>query len=75
MRKAYDRENHPAAILKVMPCYKDQDIPVAVFIKYTDTPYFWQQYSRQYYYRKCAINRARMIEIEHYAYKFKEDRT
>ena len=73
MNKMYDRKTNPAAILKVMPCYKNQDFPVAVFIKYTQTPYFWQQISKEYWYRKCAVNRARMIEIEHFAYVFPEN--
>ena len=71
--KMYDRKTNPAAILKVMPVYHEQALPVAVFVKHTDTPYFWQQCSKEYWYRKCAVNRARMIEIEHSAYVFPEN--
>lgn len=68
MRKAYNRETNPAALIKVMPVYRGQALSVAVFIKYAELD-FWQQYSRQYWYKKCAENRARIIEIEHFAYK------
>ena len=70
MRKCnvYDRQENPAALLKVMPCFKGQTLPVAVFIKYADSQ-FWQQYSKEYWYPKCAENKARAIEIEHFAYK------
>lgn len=67
-RKAYDRQTNPAALLKVMPCFKNQTLPVAVFIKYADSQ-IWQQYSKEYQYPKCAENKARCIEIEHFAYK------
>ena len=73
MPKMYDRKTNPAAILKVMPVYKDQALPVAVFIKYTQTPYFWTQCSKEYWYRKCAINCARAMEIAHFAYIFPEN--
>jgi len=65
----YNRETNPAALIKVMPRYKGRDLPVAVFIKYRDSN-FWQQVSREYHYKKCAVNKAREIEIQHYAYKF-----
>ena len=71
--KMYDRKTNPAAILKVMPVYREQALPVAVFVKHADTPYFWQQCSKEYWYRKCAVNRARIIEIEHFAYVFSEN--
>ena len=73
MPKMYDRKTNPAAIIKVMPVYSEQALPVAVFICYADHPYFWQQYSKEYWYRKCAVNRARCIEIEHFAYVFPEN--
>lgn len=68
MTKMYDRQTSPAAFIKVMPCFKGQTLPVAVFIKYANSD-FWQQYSKEYYYHKCAENKARDIEIKHYAYK------
>ena len=68
MSKFFDRENNPAALLKVMPCFEGQKLPVAVFIKYHDSN-IWQQYSKEYQYPKCAVNKARAIEIEHFAYK------
>jgi hypothetical protein len=64
----YNRENNPAALVKVMPCFKGQSLPVAVFIKYANSN-FWQQYSKEYWYPKCAMNKAKEIEIIHYAYK------
>lgn len=73
MRITYDRKTNPAAVIKVMPMYKDQPLPVAVFVKYSDCPYFWQQISREYWYRKCAVNKARLIEIERHAYIFPEN--
>ena len=66
--KEYNRESNPAALIKVMSCYKNQPLPVAVFIKYKNSN-FWQQYSKEYFYPKCAHNKARIIEIEHFAYK------
>ena len=71
-RKLFDRKMNPAAILKVMPVYSDQKFPVAVFIKYSDSN-VWQQYSKEYWYRKCAVNKARLLEIEHFAYYFPEN--
>lgn len=68
----FDRINNPAAILKIMPCFKGQDFPVAVFIKYHDSN-VWQQYSKEYWYKKCAINRAHVMEIEHFAYVYLGD--
>lgn len=70
--KMFDRKANPAAILKVMPVFPAQKLPVAVFIKYSDIP-VWQQYSKEYWYRKCAVNKARCIEIEHFAYYFPEN--
>ena len=70
--KVFDRRTNPAAILKVMPVYRGTSFPVAVFIKYYDSQ-FWQQYSKEYWYRKCAVNKARLIEIEHFAYYFPEN--
>lgn len=69
---AFDRKNNPAAILRVMPVYSGQPTPVAVFIRYHDSS-FWQQYSREYLYRKCAVNYARVQEIQHFAYYFPEN--
>lgn len=68
MKTTFNRTTNPAALIKVMPCFKDQALPVAVFIKYHNSN-IWQQYSKEYFYPKCAENRARIIEIEHYAYK------
>lgn len=62
--KMYDRYTNPAAYIKVMPCFKNQPLPVAVFVRHTDCN-FWQQYSRGYWYKKCAHNFARGLEIEH----------
>ncbi len=73
MKRAYDRQKNPAAWIKVMPCYRGQALPVAVFVKYADTPYCWQQYSREYQYPKCAHKAARLLEIEHFAYQNLED--
>ena len=70
--KPFDRKMNPAALLKVMPVYREQKFPVAVFIKYSDSQ-VWQQYSKEYWYRKCAVNKARSIEIEHFAYYFPEN--
>lgn len=72
-RTAYDRKDNPAAIIAVMPVYKGQKLPVAVFVKHADTPYFWQQYSRNYWYRKCAVNYAQTLEALHFAYVFPEN--
>lgn len=69
---AFDRKNNPAAILRVMPVYSGQSTPVAVFIRYHDS-IVWQQYSREYWYRKCAVNYARVMEIQHFAYYFPEN--
>lgn len=68
MKNMYNRESNPAALLKVMPCFSGQKKPVAVFIKYANSD-FWQQYSKEYWYEKCAVNKAREIEINHFAYK------
>lgn len=64
----YDKQTNPAALLKVMPCFKGQALPVAVFIKYADSN-IWAQYSNEYIYPKCAYNKARAIEIGHFAYR------
>ena len=61
-----------SAILKVMSVYSDQKFPVAVFIKYSDSQ-AWIQCSKEYWYRKCAVNKARLLEIEHFAYYFPEN--
>lgn len=70
--KTFDIKTDPAALLKVMPVCFDQAFPVAVFIKYHDSK-VWRRYSREYQHRKCAVNKARMIEIEHFAYYFPEN--
>lgn len=72
-RTFYDRKTHPAAIIAVFPMYKGQDFPVGVFVKHTDTPYFWQQYGHEYWYRKCAVNYAQLLEAMHFAYVFPEN--
>ena len=64
----FDRESNPAALLMVMPCSPSHKLPVAVFIKYNGMDN-WQQYTKEYWYRKCAVNMMRSIEIMHYAYK------
>ena len=71
-RVAFDRKENPTAILKVAPVFSGQKLPVAVFIKYHNSK-FWAQYSKEYWYRKCAINKARAIEIEHFAFYFPEN--
>ena len=68
MKKMFDRQENPAALLKVMPCFRGQNLPVAVFIKYHNSQ-MWQQISKEYWYKKCAENKARSIEIAHFAYK------
>lgn len=70
MKKMYDRETNPAVLIRVMPVYREQALPVAVFVKYMDTPNFWQQYSKEYWYPACARNAAKMLEIVHYAWKY-----
>ncbi len=71
-RRTFDRKENPAALLKVAPVFSGQKVPVAVFIKYHDSS-FWMQYSKEYKYRKCAVNKARLIEIEHFAYYYPEN--
>lgn len=61
-------ENRIVALVKVMPCYSGQDLPVAVFIKYANSN-MWQQYSKEYYYPKSAEKKAKILTIEHYGYK------
>ena len=56
------------AIVKVMPCFKGQQFPVAVFVKYHDVN-FWQQYSKEYRYKKCAEKEAKMQCLLHYEWK------
>ena len=69
----YDREKNPAVLIRVMPVYRGQSLPVAVFVKYMDTPAgsrFWQQYSKEYWYPACARNAAKMLQWSHYAWKY-----
>lgn len=69
--KFFDRMSNPAAVLEVRPVREGNRAPFAVFIKYHDSR-VWQQYSREYVRRGNAVNRARYIEIEHFAYIFPE---
>lgn len=57
------------ARVKVMPCYKGQNLPVAVFVKYHDVN-FWTQISREYCYKKWAVKAAKMQCLLHYGWKF-----
>ena len=70
MKKMYDRETNPAVLIRVMPVYREQALPVAVFVKYMDTPNFWLQHSKEYRYPGAARNAAKMLEIMHYAWKY-----
>ena len=48
--KFYDREKNPAVLIRVMPVYRGQSLPVAVFVKYMNIPAcarFWEQYSKE----------------------------
>ena len=56
------------AIVKVMPCFKGQQFPVAVFVKYHDVN-FWEQYSKEYWYKKCAEKEAKMQCLLHYGWE------
>lgn len=56
------------AIVKVMPCFKGQDFPVAVFVKHHDVN-FWQQSSKEYWYKKCAEKEAKMQSLLHYGWQ------
>jgi len=69
--KMWDKETNPAVIIKVAPVHEGQDLPVAVFIQYTSTPWYWEKYSIEYKYRKCAINKAKIIDMLHFAWKYK----
>ena len=62
------KETPVRAIVKVMPCYKDQNFPVAVFVKYHDSN-FWQQISKEYYYKKCAEREAKRQFLSHYGWQ------
>lgn len=66
--KFYDREKNPAVLIRVMPVYRGQSLPVAVFVKYAGAR-FWQQYSKEYQYPKCARKAAKMLEWSHFAWK------
>lgn len=65
----FDRESNPSAIVRVLPVFDGQKLPVAVFVRYHDSK-CWYQTSKEYQYPKCAQKAAALMAALHYAWRY-----
>lgn len=73
MKKMYDRETNPAVYIRVMPVYPDRPVPVAVFVRYAGFS-TWGKYSKEYQRPSYARMAAKMLEMQHFAWKYVEEK-
>lgn len=72
MKKFFDRETNPAVYIRVMPVYPDRPLPVAVFVRYAGFSN-WEKYSKEYQRPSYARMAAKMLEMQHFAWKYEKE--
>ena len=72
MKKFFDRETNPAVYIRVMPVYPDRPLPVAMYIRYANSNQ-WTKYSKEYQRPYYARQAAKMLELQHFAWKYEKE--